>query len=80
MRPTDILELLRKCPFAPFRIHITDGRTYEIRHPDQLIVLRSRLVLGVAGDGGVPEHLEHLSFLHVVRVEELPSESAESAG
>ena len=80
MRPSDFLELLRTRPFAPFRIHVTDGRTYDVRHPDQIIVLRSRLVLGAGGNGGIPEHLEHLSFLHVVRVEERPSESAESAG
>ena len=80
MRPNDFLELLRAHPFAPFRIHATDGRTYDVRHPDQIIVLRSRLVLGAGGDGGIAEHLEHLSLLHVVRVEELPSESAESAG
>jgi len=80
MRPSDFLELLRTRPFAPFRIHATDGQTYDVRHPDQIIVLRSRLVLGAGGNGGIAEHLEHLSFLHVVRVEELPSEPAESAG
>jgi len=75
MRPTDLTELVRKQPFAPFRIHITDGTTYDVRHPDQIIVLRSRAVLAVGGDNGVPEQLEHVSLLHVVRIEELPKEA-----
>jgi len=79
MRPDDFIELLRSRPFQPFRIHTTDGQTYDVRHPDKLIVLRSRLVLGVGGDNGIAEHLEHLSLIHVVRIEELPSESRESA-
>ena len=34
MRPDDFLQLLRTRPFAPFRIHATDGQTYDVRHPD----------------------------------------------
>jgi len=73
MRPDDLHEFTRRRPFAPYRIHLTDGRTYEIRHPDQVIVLRSRIVVGVGGDNGVPEHTEHVALIHIVRIEELHS-------
>jgi len=76
MRPTDLTELVRKQPFAPFRIHVTDGTRYDVRHPDRIIVLRSRAVLAVGGENGVPEQLEHVSLLHVVRIEELPTETS----
>lgn len=79
MRAEDLLELVRAKPFVPLRIHTTDGQRYEVRHPDQIIVLRSRLVLGVGGENGVAERLEHVALLHVVRIEELPSQ-ASSAG
>ena len=78
MRPEDLIELVRRRPFGPFRIHITDGNTYDIRHPDQIIVLRSRAVLGVGGDNGVADHLEHIALVHVVRVEELAETTSES--
>lgn len=71
MRPQDLHEFTRKRPFTPFRIHTTEGLAYEIRHPDQVIVLRSRVVIGVGGGDGVPDHLEHVALLHVVRIEEL---------
>jgi hypothetical protein len=74
MRPSDVLELVRGQPFAPFRIHATDGRTYDVRHPDQIMVLRSRAVLGVPErDDDVPDRTEHLALVHISRIEELSS-------
>jgi len=78
MRPNDLLELVRRQPFAPFRVHITGGKTYEVRHPDQMIVLRSRAALAVGGENGVGDRLEHVALLHFVRVEELAESTGES--
>jgi hypothetical protein len=80
MRPEDLLEFLRRRPFEPFRIFATDGRTFDVNHPDQAIVLRSRVVLASGGDSVVPDHLEHLALVHVVRIEELGSGSQRRAG
>ena len=82
MRPEDILELVRKRPFGPFRIYLTDGRTFEIFHPDQVLVLRSRITLGVGADPttGIPDHAEHVSLLHIMRIEELPAASPSGVG
>lgn len=74
MRPEDLHEFTRNRPFRPYRMYLTDGRSYEIRHPDQVIVLRSRVVVGVGGDNGVPDHIEHVALIHIVRIEELDSE------
>jgi len=30
----EILALLRTRPFVPFRIHLLDGTTYDVRHPE----------------------------------------------
>jgi hypothetical protein len=57
-------------------IYATDGRTYDVHHPDQVIVLRNRLVVGIGGGNGAAERLEHLPLLHVVRVEELSPETS----
>ena len=78
MRPDDILELVRRQPFAPFRIHITGGKTYDVQHPDQIIVLRSRAVLAVGGDNGVGDRLEHVALVHIVRLEELAGSTSGS--
>lgn len=79
MRPEDIRQFTRAQPFIPYRLHIAGGQTYDIRHPDQVIVLRSRLVIGVGGDNSIPERTEHIALIHIVRVEELQSGVVEGA-
>lgn len=76
MSPHDLLELLRNQPFTPLRLHTTDGQTYDVRHPDQALVLQTRVVLGAGGKNGVPDRTEHLALAHIVRVEELASNVA----
>jgi hypothetical protein len=79
MGPQDLFDLLRKRPFEPFRIYATDGQTYDVRHPDQALVLRSRVILPLPTEGDVPERSEHLALVHVVRLEELGSGVARSS-
>jgi hypothetical protein len=74
MRADELTELLRARPFVPLRIHLTDGQTYDIHHPDLVLVLRQRVDIGLRPDPttGVLERVAHCSLLHIVRVEELP--------
>ena len=74
MRPEELIGLLRNRPFVPLRIHMTDGHTYEIPHPEVMMVLRSYSVIGLRPDPGtgVPERAEFCTLIPIVRVEELP--------
>jgi hypothetical protein len=74
MRPEELKELLKARPFVPLRIHLTDGRQFDIYHPDRVLVLRGRVDIGVAPDpaSDILDRVEHCSLLHIVRVEELP--------
>jgi hypothetical protein len=80
MRPEELLELIRRQPFTPLRIYATDGETYQINHPDQIIVLRGCVDIGVgASNGATPsERVQRLSLIHVVRVEEAEPASRSS--
>lgn len=82
MRAEELTQLLRRQPFVPLRLHMTDGRIYEIRHPELVLVLKSRVDIGVSPDPntGVLERVEYCSLLHVVRIEELHSTTAPSNG
>lgn len=75
MRPDELLQLIRAQPFLPLRIHTTTGQAYDIRHPDQIIVRRGRVDIGISEteEGGVADRVEYVSLLHIVRVEELTS-------
>jgi hypothetical protein len=74
MRQDDLLNLLRERPFHPFRIHMSDGTNYDIRHPDLAIVLKRYVIIGVSSNGGRPDRVDRCSLLHVVRVEDLNGE------
>ena len=82
MRPEELMKLLRRRPFVPLRLHMTDEQTYDIRHPDNVLVLRSRVDIGMAPDPatGVLERVEYCSLLHIVRVEKLQMAASPSNG
>ena len=72
MRPDDILRFLRARPFQPFRISLSDGKEYEVRHPETAIVSRSTVFLGIPGREGLDgpvERVVHCSLLHITQVE-----------
>lgn len=45
MRHEDILLWLQSQPFAPFRVVMNSGRTFEVRHPELVRLLRTSLLL-----------------------------------
>jgi len=38
MAPEELRDTLKQQPFEPFRLVKTDGVSYEVRHPDLLLV------------------------------------------
>jgi hypothetical protein len=74
MRAEEFSELLRKRPFEPIRIFMTDGQIYYIRHPDNIIVQRQRVDIGLQPDpvSRVVERVAYCSLLHIIRVEAIP--------
>ena len=78
MRPEDILEILRSRPFEPFRVYLTDGAVYEIRHSDMAIVQKSKVTVAVpgpAGPDGPAERTVNCALIHITRTELLNGES-----
>ena len=42
-----ISDYLHATPFVPFTVHLTDGRTYVVDHPDFTLWSRDRQNLGI---------------------------------
>jgi hypothetical protein len=80
MAPEELRAPLKMQPFEPFRLVMTDGAGYEIRHPDLLWVGRRTAMVGLTGDPGQTfyERAIKVDLLHVIRLE--PLEKAPSAG
>ena len=51
MPPQDLLQALRRRPFEPFRLHVSDGTVYEVRHPELVIVALGSAVVGMPTAG-----------------------------
>ena len=58
-------ELLHQRPFRPFRLVMSSGQTYEVRHPEMALLTRTDLLVGtnVANDG-VPAEFRICSLPH----------------
>ncbi len=71
----EVFALLRGRPFEPFTVHLADGTSYEIRHPDQLIPTGRTLFIGVPGQpGSLPyDRVDRVALVHVTRLEPLGS-------
>jgi hypothetical protein len=69
-------DLLKQQPFKPFRIVMSSGASYEVRHPEMAWVLKNDLLVGVdaAGDG-LPAEFRICPLFHVATVEPLPADS-----
>jgi hypothetical protein len=83
IRPDDIRELLRKEPFQPFRIHLSNGQTYDVTHPELGYVMRATMIVSrpatdvpyMIGDG-----FHVLSILHINNIEILTNPASAKTG
>ncbi|MBA3314870.1 MAG: hypothetical protein M3552_04945 [Planctomycetota bacterium] len=65
-------ELLTQRPFKPFRLVMSSGQTYEVRHPEMAWLTRTSILVGLDETReGVPAEFKICSFLHVATVEPL---------
>jgi hypothetical protein len=65
-------DLLATRPFRPFRLVMSSGQTYEVRHPEMAWLTRSDILVGIdQTDEGVPAEFKICSLLHVTAVEPL---------
>ena|SRR5438552_110392 len=47
MPPHPLLEALHQRPFVPFRLYVSDGPVYLIKHPDLVLVAPGYIIVGV---------------------------------
>ena len=70
MSPDGIRKLLRQQPFKPFRLVMSSGKEYEIRHPEMAMLLQNDILVGVdITDNGMPAEFDICPLLHVASIE-----------
>jgi hypothetical protein len=71
MQFEDLARRVQARPFVPFRMYLTDGSIYDLRHPELIMLGKRTTVVGVTSNPQ-QKHFDHLvdvDLLHIVRVE-----------
>ncbi len=72
MRADEIRNHLRKQPFRPFRLYLSNGVSYDVRHPELIYVSRREVVVALElGEGDVPERSAYCDPMHITNIEPL---------
>jgi hypothetical protein len=69
MTVEEVHEFLHARPFQPFRVVMSSGEAYEVRHPEMAMLTRAAVILGVGEHRGFPRGHRTLSLLHVTAIE-----------
>jgi len=73
-------DLLSQRPFCPFRLVMSSGQSYEVRHPEMAMLTRTDMLVGVdIAEDGVPAAFRICSLLHVTQIEPLGGSSAKGS-
>ena len=76
MSPEELYEVIKRQPFTPVRLHMSNGRTHDIRHPDDAVVGQEAIAVGVYNEGERFPSLRLLSLININEVEPIaPSRS-----
>lgn len=74
MNSDDLRNLLNERPFRPLRLHMGNGRTVDVTHPEAAIVAEEIVAVGVIDDEApTPRTIRVLSLININEVEFLPA-------
>ena len=72
-------ELLSQRPFKPFRLVMSSGERYEVRHPEMAWLTRTDILVGIdETEDGVPAEFRICPHLHVATIEPLGTNLSDS--
>lgn len=80
MSSGQLRELLRQQPFRPFRLVLSNGRTYDIAGSEWMVVMGGTTVVGIPGAAGDGDVVSLIDNDHISNIEPLaPAEPRASA-
>jgi hypothetical protein len=70
MSANEFKERLQQRPFEPFRIVMSSGDAYDVRHPEMALLVRGGVYVAVPdAQGRLPDVATWCSFLHITAIE-----------
>ena len=72
MRPAQIRDHLKAQPFRPIRVHVSDGSSYEIRHPEMAFVTTTQVMIALKmSTEDLPDKVVFCDPVHITCIEPL---------
>ena len=69
---TELRDRMQENPFRPFRIHASDGKSYDIANHDMMFIKRNGVEIALDLDANsVAERFAKCALLHITRIEDL---------
>jgi hypothetical protein len=78
--PEQIRSRVQQQPFVPLRLVTSAGQTFDVKHPDMIMVGTREVVVGTA-TGPNPhfyDQLSRLAIMHITALQDLPSPTPSS--
>jgi len=63
-----LLELVGNRPVPPFRIHLTDGRAFEVRHPNMTLVMNTFVSIGIPEPNEADPLVDHFVDIELTAI------------
>ena len=80
MKPQDVLKFLSRRPFQPFRICLSDGRSFDVRHPELAMVGRSTVIVGIpdpSAEEPIYDRSIDCALIHITSLEAINGQRSE---
>ncbi len=73
--PNEIQTRLREQPFVPVRIVTSSGQSYDVTHPELVLVGSRSLIIGAASNDNPTqfESASRIAVMHITDLQDLPS-------
>jgi hypothetical protein len=76
MSVRELRHRLQKQPFEPFRVVLSSGESYEVRHPEMALLLRGGIYVAEPdAKGELPEVPAWCSYLHITAIEPIAAKN-----
>jgi len=72
MNIAELREFVDRDPFEPFRVRLSSGDVYEIRNPDLVVVMKSRMFVADAHR----DRYTFIPYLHIAAIETIGNGSS----
>ncbi len=76
MRQQEVRDALRREPFQAFRVHLSNGQVYDVRHPELAALTRHSLfVVLPPTEDAEPDRMIQCDLVHVVAMEPIDGQA-----